>query len=211
MKRTMLGIATAALLAAALPGPAAPALAAEGHVNFTLGQKMFDEDDWSPIEKQTAFGAEAAFAPGAWPVEIALHLMRSADEEARDMGYNELPVTLDASTWELGAGLSKTFSAKRWRPYVGAGAVYAKTDLTANQGGTMVSDEGSGWGYWAGAGVFYRIGTGFNFGGGARYSSATVDFDAFQGQSISYDATEVEAGGVSLHVLIGWSWPKLAP
>lgn len=210
-KRQLLGIATTALLIAALAGTATPALAGGGQVNFTLGQKIFnDTDTWNPIDKQTAFGAECDFAPAKWPVEIALYLMRSSDFESRDLGYNETPVTIDASTWEFGAGLNKTFVLKRWRPYVGAGAVYARTDLTANQGGTMGTDEASGWGYWAGAGVFYRIGPGFNLGGGARYSNATVTFDQFNGQNISYRATDVDAGGVALNVLIGWSWPKLA-
>jgi len=208
-----------ACLAAALfaiAGPT-PASAGPGHVNFTLGQKMFDSDafpdGWDPIDKQSSFGAEAAFGPGAWPVQLAVYLTRSSKEkraELPDGVGGTVSGQLDATTTEFGIGLNKTLGAKKIHPYLGAGAVYAKTDITLRETGANFSDDANGFGFWGGAGAFYRIGPSFNLGAGARYSSATVDYDAYQGTTIGYPAFDVNAGGFQLHALIGWSWPKLA-
>ena len=207
---TLLAFATLLLAPAASAGP--------GHVNFTFGQKLFDGDEfpdgWDPIDKQTAFGAEAAFGPGAWPVQIAAYLGRASKEknaELPDGVGGTVPGTLDATTTEFGLGLNKTLGEKKIRPYVGAGVVYAKTDITLRETGASFSDDANGFGFWGGAGAFYRIGTSFNFGAGARYSNVTVDYDAYSGTTIAYPAFDLDAGGTQVHVLIGWSWPKLAP
>jgi len=213
MKPQRLGMLAATLLAAALLLPATQAWAGPGHVNFTFGQKMFDKDDWSPIEKQTDYGAEAAFGPAAWPVQMAAYLERASGEKSKEVQStlgSMTEVNVNATTTEAGFGLNKTFSVKLFRPYLGAGLVYTKTDITVSQSGTSTSDHANGFGIWGGAGAFYRIGPSFNFGGGVRYSKATVDYTAFEGQEISYPATDVAAGGFALHVLIGWSWPKNA-
>jgi len=206
------------LLAAAWIGGPPPASAGPGHVNFTFGQKMFDSDEfpdgWNPIDKQASYGAEAAFGPGSWPVQIAVYLERASEEKQSyvDDGFgNAIPITIDGTTSEFGFGLNKTLGEKKIRPYLGAGAVYAVTDITVRQSGTSASDDANGFGFWGGAGAFYRIGSSFNLGAGARYSSAKVDYDEFQGTSISYPSFELESGGFQIHALIGWSWPKIAP
>ena len=203
-----------ALLAFALIAGPRPASAGPGHVTFTFVQKMFDSDDWDPIDKQTDYGAEAAFGPGTWPVQIAAYLERASKEKDTyvDDGFgNPIQITIDGTTTEFGVGLNKTFGEKKIRPYLGAGGVYTKTDITLRQSGTSASDDANGFGFWGGAGAFYRVGSSFNLGGGVRYSQATVDYEEFQGQAISYPATDVAAGGFQIHALIGWSWPKLAP
>ncbi|HET9952208.1 MAG TPA: outer membrane beta-barrel protein [Candidatus Eisenbacteria bacterium] len=205
-------IALAALAAAAFITHAAPALAGPGYVNFTLGQKMFDSDDWDPIDKQTAFGVESAFGPSKWPVQLAAYLNRSSKEKSTQFEDNTntlVAVTLDATTTEFGFGLNKSFGASKLRPYIGAGGVYTNTEFTVRQSGYSASDNGNGFGFWGGAGAFYRLGPSFNLGGGVRYSSVTTDFGPFTGTNVSYDYTDVNSGGVALHVLIGWSWPKM--
>ena len=42
----------------------------EGHVNFFLGQKSLDSDDWDPVDKQPEFGAVMSFGGSEWPVFI---------------------------------------------------------------------------------------------------------------------------------------------
>ena len=37
--------------------------AGPGYVNFVLGQKEFDSEEWDPVDKQPVFGVEAAFGP----------------------------------------------------------------------------------------------------------------------------------------------------
>ena len=206
------------LFAVALLVAVPTASAGPGHVNFTFGQKMFESgefpDGWDPIDKQSTYGVEAAFGPGTWPVQIAVYLLRSSEDksaEVPDGTGGTVPGTIEAEANEFGFGLNKTFGEKKIRPYIGAGGVYMVTDLTASQSGTSFSDAANGFGFWGGAGAFYRLGSTFNLGAGVRYSSATVDYDVYEGTSISYPAFDLDAGGTQLHVLIGWSWPKLTP
>lgn len=186
---------------------ASPSLAGPGHINFMIGQKQFDSDEWDPIDKQTSFGVEGAFGPGHWPVQIAAYVSRASDEKAATYGGTQF--NLDATTFEFGFGLNKTWAAGKLYPYLGAGGVHAKVDVTAQQSGASGSDDASGFGFWAGTGVFYRVGSTFNIGGGARYSSADVDFNAFTGVSgVPISGRTVDAGGFTFGVLIGWGWPK---
>ena len=181
-------LALAAVVAVAFVIPATPALAGPGYVNFTLGQKMFDSDDWDPIAKQTAIGVESAFGPSTWPVQMAAYLNRSSKEKStqlEDNSNNLVAVTLDATTTEFGFGLNKSFGKAKLRPFIGAGAVYANTELTLRESGTSMSDNGNGFGFWGGAGAFYRLGPSFHLGGGVRDSSATTDFGPLPGTSVS--------------------------
>ncbi len=186
---------------------ATPALAGPGHINFMIGQKVFDSDEWDPIDKQSSFGVEGAFGPGKWPVQMAAYISRASDDKSAS--YSGTQFNLEATTMEFGFGLNKTFTSGKLNPYVGAGGVHAKVDLTAQQSGTSGSDEGSGFGFWGGAGAYYRVGTTFNIGAGARYSSVDVDFNAFTGVSgVPIQGGTVDAGGLNFGVLVGWGWPK---
>jgi hypothetical protein len=50
------------LLAMSTLGLIAPSGArADGNMNFFLGQKMLEENDWTPVENQGEFGAELTF------------------------------------------------------------------------------------------------------------------------------------------------------
>jgi hypothetical protein len=192
---------------------AAPTLAwaGPGYVNFLLGQKLFDSDRWDPIDKQTAFGAEGVFGPATWPVSLDAYLARASKEKTAfvDDGFgNDVEITLDATTYEFGLGVNKTWQKKKWYPYLNAGGVLAKIDVTARQAGTSVSDDDKGLGFWGGGGVFYRVGTTFNLGGAVRYSSANVEFNAFDTGTVSFDGADVPAGGLTVGVLLGWGWPK---
>jgi hypothetical protein len=192
---------------------AAPTLAwaGPGYVNFLLGQKLFDSDRWDPIDKQPAFGAEGVFGPATWPVSLDAYLARASKEKTAfvDDGFgNDVEITLDATTYEFGLGVNKTWQKKKWYPYLNAGGVLAKIDVTARQAGTSVSDDDKGLGFWGGGGVFYRVGTTFNLGGAVRYSSANVEFNAFDTGNVSFDGADVPAGGFTFGVLLGWGWPK---
>jgi len=194
-------------LGCGLVAMASSALAGPGHVNFMIGQKLFDSDEWDPIDKQSSFGVEGAFGPGRWPVQMAAYLSRASGEEATS--YSGTQFNLDATTYEIGIGLNKTFTAGKIYPYVGAGLVHAKVDFTAQQSGTSASDEGSGFGGWGGAGLFYRVGSTFNLGAAARYSSVDVDFNAYTSTSgVPIPGGTIDAGGFTFGVLVGWGWPK---
>jgi hypothetical protein len=198
---------------AALAFLAVPALASAGagYVNFLLGQKIFDSDHWDPIDKQSAIGVEGVFGKATWPVSLDAYLARASKEKSKpvDDGFGgTVDVTLDATTYEVGLGVNKTWQRKKFYPYLNAGAVMAKIDVTARQAGTSVSDDDKGLGFWGGGGLFYRVGTTFNLGGAVRYSSANVEFNAFDTGNVSFDGADVPAGGLTFGVLLGWGWPK---
>jgi hypothetical protein len=197
------------LVAAALLSLAPPADAGPGYVNFVLGQKVFDSEDWDPIDKQPVFGVEAAFGPATWPVHIMTFLQRSSKskDQTVDNGGGPVSVTFEADTWEFGAGVNKTFGSGKLHPYLGAGLDYIKVDVTAKENGLSGSDDANGFGFWGGGGAFYRIGTRFNLGGTVRYSSANVDFNAYDTGTIEFSGADVNAGGVTFGFLVGWGWP----
>lgn len=124
-----------------------------------------------------------------------------------DLGSGPVNVTLEADTWELGAGVNKTGISGTLYPYVGAGLDYVKVDVTFKEGGTSASGDGNGFGFWGGAGAFYRVGTRFNVGGTVRYSSADVDFNAFDTGNVEFGGAELDGGGVTFGFLLGWGWP----
>ena len=193
------------LLAAAMVSLASPSEAGPGYVNFVLGQKLFDSEDWDPIDKQPVFGVEAAFGPSTWPVHVMTFLQRSS--KSKDVVIEGVTVERESDTWEVGVGVNKTWAAGKIYPYVGAGLDYAKVDMTFHEGGTTASDDGNGFGVWGGLGAFYRIGTRFNLGGTMRYSSADVDFNAFDTGNFQFEGGELDAGGLTFGFLVGWGWP----
>jgi len=134
---------------AALAFLAVPALASAGpgYVNFMLGQKLFDSDHWDPIDKQTAFGAEGVFGPATWPVSLDAYLSRAS--KSKDVSFDDgsggtIDGTADATTYEFGFGVNKTWQRKKFYPYLNAGAMMAKIDVTFHQSGTSVQLGGRG-------------------------------------------------------------------
>jgi hypothetical protein len=191
-----------------------PAQAGPGYVNFMFGQKVFDSEDWDPIDKQTAWGVEGVFGPSTWPVHLTTFLNKaSKSKDAQGEFSPGVPFTyhIEADTWEFGAGVNKTWMMGKLYPYLGLGGVYAKMDWTAQQAGTSVSDDANGFGFWGGGGAFYRLGTRFNLGGAIRYSTASVDFNSFDTGNVKFGGADVEAGGVTFGVLLGWGWPATTP
>lgn len=182
--------------------------AAPGYVNFMIGQKIFDHDEWDPIDKQTAFGAEGVFGPAKWPVQMDAYLSHAS--KSKDQVISGVQGNLDATTWEFGFGANKTFGKKKVHPYVNAGVVLAKVDASFSQGGTSGSDNAKKLGFWGGGGLFYRMGSAFNIGGAARYSAADVDFNAFTSTigNVPFSGGSIKAGGLTFGVLVGWGWPK---
>lgn len=200
---------------AALAFLAVPALASAGpgYVNFLLGQKVFDSDHWDPIDKQSAIGVEGVFGKATWPVSLDAYLARASKEKTgtvEDKFGNPIDLTLDATTVEVGLGVNKTWQRKKLYPYLNAGALMAKIDVTARSAGTSASDDDKGFGFWGGGGVFYRVGSTFNLGGAVRYSSANVNFNSFTTTigNIPVAGGDVPAGGLTFGFLLGWGWPK---
>jgi hypothetical protein len=175
---------------------------ADGHVNFFIGQKSLDGDDWEPVEDQLEFGAVMSFGQDEWPVHIAVDVLASADEETvfDPLGGGNLKVT--GSTFEVAAGVRKIWKKGRVLPYIGAGVGVIGAKVEADDGFVSVDGSDSGFGVWAGGGVFWRLGGHFNIGLDVRYSSADVDVDFGQGIVVQ----DVSAGGLHYGALLGFGW-----
>ena len=71
-------VALAAVLFLAAPSFA---LAGTGNVNFFLGAKILDDDEWAPLEDQGEIGVEVTFGGNDWPIHIAIDVFGSGTEE----------------------------------------------------------------------------------------------------------------------------------
>jgi hypothetical protein len=180
-------------VAAVMAGASSAVFAkAEGDVNFFLGIKTLDEDDWEPIEDQGAFGAEISIGQDTWPVMIAIDPFFSG---AKD---DEFGFDLKGATSELAIGVRKIWNVDNVHPYVGGGPSLLSASLEVeNPFGADVDDDDTTLGWWLGGGVFWRLGSRFNIGIAARFSSGEVTlFDV-----------DLEAGGLQGGLLLGWGWP----
>ncbi len=169
----------------------AGALAGEGSgdVNFILGQKLLNQEDWEPVEAQDAFGVEMSWGKQRWPIQIATDLFGSYKED-KDVG-------ITGKTAEFGIGIRKIWGHGHVHPYLGGGAAFVYGGAELDFSGIMVKDSDTSAGAWAGGGFFWRLGSRFNLGLAARYSKAKVTlFDS-----------DMEAGGYSGGLILGWGWP----
>ncbi len=184
------------LLLALVSAWAAPSIArADGDVNFFLGQKFLDKGDWDPVYNQPELGAEITFGKKGWPVQIAIDVLASADEQEEQTFFGG--ITFKGSTSELGVGVRKVWEPGKSRPYIGGGIALVYGKFEGEQFGVTISDTDSVAGAWVGGGIFWRLGPAFNLGLSARYSKATVTFFGIDG----------EGGGAHLGLLLGWGWP----
>jgi len=192
--------ALAAVATVALTTPAARA-AADGQVNFFLGQKALDSGDWDPVDEQAEIGAVMSFGQDAWPIHIAVDVLFSGDDGTlQDPLLGSIDVT--GSTFEVGAGVRKIWGKKGMHPYVGGGIaiIGAKAELDSPFGNADADDSAVG--PWIDGGIFWRLGTRFNIGFDVRWSEAEVDLD-FGGGLVTND---IDAGGLHAGLLLGFGW-----
>jgi len=174
---------------------------ASGHVNFFLGQKSLDSDDWDPVDQQGEFGAVMSFGGSDWPVLIAVDVLTSGKEE--DVFDNVFGASkLRAGTFEGAFGARKIWKVGNSRPYVGGGIALIGAAAEFDTGFFEFDADDAAVGPWVGGGVFWRLGSHFNLGFDARWSKAEVDLD-FGANVVEKD---VEAGGFQGGLTVGFGW-----
>ena len=109
-----------------------------GNVNFFLGQKSLDSNDWEPLDEQGEFGVLVDWKQVSWPVSIAIDILVSADEATI------LGTPVDAITSEINGGVRKIWevTGSSVRPYIGGGLALISADIEVRDFIT-VSDEPS--------------------------------------------------------------------
>jgi hypothetical protein len=160
----------------------------EYDVNFVLGNKSLDENDWEPFEDQPELAVCSAFGKADWPVRIALDLMGSRDDR------HLLGTTISGSTTEFDVGVRKIWNRNRTRPFLGGGLAFVTGRIEI--GGSDIEDDGGG--AWIDGGAFWRLGKRFNIGVEARVSRA----------EISIGPVDVEAGGDHIGLILGFGSPS---
>lgn len=162
-----------------------------GNVNFLLGTKSLDSDDWGPFDEQAEFGVLVDFKQKNWPISMAIDILGSLDKETL------LGVETEGSTSEFDIGIRKIWevSGSSIRPFIGGGLAFINAELKKNTFVT-VSDDDNGTGIWLNGGVYWTLGQHFNLGIQARYSKAEVTLFGIDG----------EAGGTHAGVMLGYHW-----
>lgn len=202
--------------AAVLFAAGSAAVQAETNLNFVLGKKYLDSDDWPVGDNQGSLSFLSTFGPRSWPVQIAVDLMTSGFAESSfEIDRPGVEITGDdvvQATYELGVGVRKIWRTGRARPFVGGGLAI----IWARQGRVefllpppevghpdviprppmIISEEDEAPGAWLDGGIFWRLGKRFNIGLEARYSRA----------ELSFTGREVQAGGFNLGLILGWGW-----
>ena len=51
-------------------------MAGQGDVNFIIGRKLLDSNDWDHFDRQNAAGVEVSFGRDNWPIRIAIDRCR---------------------------------------------------------------------------------------------------------------------------------------
>ena len=222
----------------ALSAPPAGVPADSGTTNFFLGSKKV-RGLGSRVSGQGEIGVEMSFGRIDWPIKVAVDVMGAGNLRSLIDDYTYVysyydPYTMTSynyyydyegvdaltTTFEVDLGVRKVweFDHSNIRPYVGGGPAFisASTRLSDPDDfffGGAVSDSDLGVGWWAGGGVFWRLGEKLNLGVNARYSTAKVEFtstgdsatDALLfGGSGARNRTDV--GGAHIGLLLGWGW-----
>jgi len=222
------------LLTGALGTGAAFAATDVGSINFILGRKSLT-NDWNlgpPTTDSTArvgqptLGVELTWGREGWPAMVALDILHSYDDGIIHVPqFFTIPAfdqRLRARTIEIGLGARRSWNVLGWSPYLGAGGSWVRgnieveiIDPNAGQSGTLTAyahSRASAFGYWAGAGLYRRLGLRFQIGLAARYSKATLPATAVvveQG-TLPFGVTttpELDGGGRHVNLVVGWSFP----
>lgn len=168
-----------------------------GNLNFFIGAKVLDEDDWSPIEEQTEFGILLDFKKDHWPVSIAIDVLHSWDDAFVHDPFTGSSFKFEGNTTEINLGLRKIWDHfPIIRPYIGGGLAIINAEAKGSVLGIRVSDDDTSSGIWLNGGIYWTLANVFNVGLDFRYSKAEVTvFDV-----------DVEAGGGHAGLILGYHW-----
>lgn len=148
-------------------------------VSFLVGMRSLDEDDYEPVEDQTAVGLEYAYERPGGALGFELGVTTSSDDD-EFMGFD-----VEADTFEIYGGVRKTFGRDVVRPVIGGGL--ALIESTVEVDGFDVDDDSIA--AYVHGGVGFHLAESFVLGLDARLlvgsdlEIAGVDTDADYGQA----------------------------
>jgi len=168
-----------------------------GNVNFVVGQRSLDEDDWAPVEDQDLIGVNVSFGAESWPISLVAGFHRSEDDQAFfDPFFG--PVSLDVETTELSFGVMKIWDQyPTTRPFIGGGLSLIEADVEGTVFGFTASDDDNSEAFYINGGVFWRIGERFNIG---------VDVRLLFGSDIDIAGVSADVDYEQFGLILGWGW-----
>lgn len=163
-------------------------------LSLRAGMRQFDEDDWSPVEDQVAFGLDFALQPASAPVGFELGLSYSSEDD--DVFVPTIgTVDVDTEFVELYAGVHKSFAAASVRPAVGAGLTMISGEVEVSGPGGSGSDDDEAFGFYLHGGIGVPIGDTFEVG---------VDLRAVLGAELEIAGVDVDADYTQASLFLGW-------
>ena len=168
-----------------------------GNVNFTLGERSLDEDDFEPVEDQDAIGVTVFLQQDTWPVSLALGYYTSDDSASV---FDPLLGTLGlkAELTEFSVGVAKVWDDfEHARPFIGGGLTFLEVDLEIDLLGVSVSEDDDTIAPYLNGGIFWRLGKAFNLG---------IDVRIVVGADVEIADEEGDADYTQFGGLIGWGW-----
>ena len=169
----------------------------EGNVQFLIGQNYLG-DVWQPLDQPAVFSVEVDFAPKKSPVHVALASSVSGDSASVVNPYY-------GQTGHVAVGFVEFSAGFIWlpvkhaiaRPYLGAGALTLIAGVDAGANAWNGGDADQSFGFYANAGLFFKVGDSFNIG---------FDGRIVRGTSITIAGTKVDADYERASLLVGFSW-----
>lgn len=168
-----------------------------GNMQFLVGQRYLDGTVWAPVDRPQMFGFQIDFGPSESPVHVALGAAIATDSSSRPSTYFN-KTNIEASFSEMSAGflwlpVRRGFA----RPYLGGGVLTMSAGLDDDEGWIFGGETDRSFGYYANAGVYFKVGERFNIG---------IDGRAVRGTRFDIDQFRVEGDYEQVSLLIGFSW-----
>ncbi len=166
-----------------------------GHVSLLLGARALDEDDWSPVEDQVAFGLELDWRGGGAPVGFEVGLSASSEEE--DVRVAGLTVDVEAELVEVYGGARWTFGEQDLRPYVGGGLSFVAADVEVSGAGATADDDDDSLGLYLHGGFQLDVG---------EYVIVGLDARVLLGTEIDLAGASGDADYFQVGALVGFTF-----
>lgn len=189
----------------------------------------FIDGDNMDVGSPSEYGIGVSFGNPDWPVMIAVDLLIAEEDDSTraEYYYGFATEKVEVETTELNLGVRKFWTNKeKVHPYVGGGLAYIKADvkdiakLFAENGipglkqtqideAVLVDDDDSGIGFWANAGVLFRLNDKFSLGLDVRYSDADAEFqepEFLRGKQEGPSDFKFDTGGVHYGIMFGYRW-----
>ena len=166
-------------------------------LNFGLGQRSFEDEDFGALDDQFALALDYCEPMGLGPLRLEGGMHYSWDEATVTAGGQE--THLDGWTFELLVGANVSHQLGRLRPYVGAGAALLFLDVRGvDDDVDFLFDDGEGT-----LGGYVKVGLLFQV---REHSHLGLELRHFEGGEVTLDGTDLDTSHDELLIVFGTSF-----